>query len=126
MTEKTAAEKMRIKPGATVALLNAPDGFEALLGLPQDTKVVAEPAGAACVILLVTSQAEFDERFSAVLPHITHDTNFWVVYPKGSKAAGLDISRDTIWPVADGLGMRPVGMVSVDGTWSGFRLRTAE
>lgn len=123
MTEKTAAEKMRIKPGTTLALLHTPDGFAGLLGLPEGVSVVADARGADTVIAFAGTQAEVEERLPAMLETATSKTALWVVYPKGSKAAGLDISRDTIWPFAESLGMRPVGMVSVDGRWSGFRLK---
>ena len=32
-------------------------------------------------------------------------------------------SRDDVWTVAERLGRRPLGLVSVDATWSAFRLR---
>lgn len=123
MTEKTAAEKMRIKPGTTVALLHTPDRFAELLDLPDDVSVVVEAAGADTIIAFAGTQAEVEERLPAMIEASTAKTALWVVYPKGSKAAGLDVSRDTIWPFAEALGMRPVGMVSVDGRWSGFRLK---
>jgi hypothetical protein len=49
----------------------------------------------------------------------------WVFYRKGAKAAGLDMSRDSIWAIAEKLDMRPLGLVGVDETWSAFRLRRA-
>lgn len=123
MTEKTVAEKMRIKPGTTITLLHAPEGFTGLLGLPEGVSVVGGADGTDTVVVFAGTQAEVEERLPAVLKTVTAKTALWVVYPKGSKAAGLDISRDTIWPFAESLGMRPVGMVSVDGRWSGFRLK---
>ena len=33
------------------------------------------------------------------------------------------MSRDSIWAIAETLGMRPLGLIGVDGTWSAFRLR---
>jgi hypothetical protein len=49
----------------------------------------------------------------------------WVFFRKGSKEAGLDMNRDTVWAVAETLHMRPLGIVGVDDTWSAFRLRRA-
>ncbi len=85
MTEKTVAQKMHIKPGASIAFVHAPDGLAHLLDLPADVTQVTDVA-----------------------------------------AAGLDVSRDTIWPVAEALGMRPVAMVSIDERWSGFRVKLAQ
>jgi hypothetical protein len=47
----------------------------------------------------------------------------WVFFRKGSKDAGLDMNRNDVWAVAEKLDMRPLGLVSVDQTWSAFRLR---
>jgi hypothetical protein len=47
----------------------------------------------------------------------------WIFFRKGSKAAGLDMNRDDVWAVAERTGMRPLGIVGVDETWSAFRLR---
>jgi hypothetical protein len=35
------------------------------------------------------------------------------------------MNRDDVWAAAEALGLRPIGLVSVDETWSVFRLRTA-
>jgi hypothetical protein len=35
------------------------------------------------------------------------------------------MNRDTVWAAADGLGLRPVSLLSVDEEWSVFRLRRA-
>jgi hypothetical protein len=47
----------------------------------------------------------------------------WVFYRKGSRAAGLDMSRDDVWAVAERLDLRPLGLLTIDETWSAFRLR---
>ena len=126
MPDKTPAQKMRIKPGASIALLHAPAGLAGKLGLPHGTREVADATAADVIIEFASTQAEIEDRLPAVQRAMTPTSALWVVYPKGSKAAGLDISRDTIWPLAESLGMRPVGMVSIDGTWSGFRLKRGE
>lgn len=125
MADKSAAEKMRIKPEAHVALLHAPPGAASLLGTPGLTQVDS-PAEADVVLLFVTTQADVEQRLARVGRELPPSAALWIIYPKGSKAAGLDVSRDTIWPVAESLGMRPVSMVSVSDVWSGFRLKPAE
>jgi hypothetical protein len=49
----------------------------------------------------------------------------WIFFRKGSKAAGLDMNRNSIWAIAERLDMRPIGIVSIDDDWSAFRLRPA-
>ena len=49
----------------------------------------------------------------------------WLAYPKGSKAAGYDLSRDTIWRFAQTIGLSLVAHVAIDETWSAVRFRPA-
>ena len=58
-----------------------------------------------------------------VVPQLADDAALWVFFRKGAKTAGFDMNRDTIWAVAEGLDMRPLGLLSVDDMWSAFRLR---
>jgi hypothetical protein len=49
----------------------------------------------------------------------------WVLFRKGGRSAGVEVSRDDIWSLAEGLRLRPLGSLSIDETWSAFRLRPA-
>jgi len=124
VAEKSVAQKARIKPGVWIAVLNPAPGIVESLGLPEDTEFVA-PADAHLVFIFVNTRAELETQMPPAVAALGPDADLWVFYRKGSKAAGLDMSRDTIWALAEGLGMRPLGLVGVDDTWSAFRLRLA-
>jgi hypothetical protein len=123
---KTPAAKMRMTPGMSVALLHAPDGIESLLGMADDVTRVEDSAAADFVLVFARTQAEAEERISALAPGIGPKTVAWLAYPKGSKAAGHDISRDTVWRFAETIGLRLVANVAIDETWSALRMRPAE
>jgi hypothetical protein len=122
MTERTVAEKARIKPGATVAVINREPGIVESLGLPADASFV-EPERAELVFLFVHTSAELDTDMPPLVEQLAPGAALWVFFRKGSKAAGLDVNRDDIWARAEKLEMRPLGLVGVDDTWSAFRLR---
>jgi len=122
MTEKTVAEKARIKPGASIAVLNRVPGVVESLGLPDDVKFV-EPTDAQLVFLFVSTRAELDAQMPAAAEGLALGSALWVFYRKGSTSAGLDMNRDTIWAIAEGMGLRPLGLVRIDDTWTAFRLR---
>lgn len=124
MTTKTVAQKARVKPGATIALLNAIPEVVESLGLPEDVKLV-DPGEAQLVFLFVSSRAELESRMPPAARSLAPGAAIWVFFRKGSKAAGLDMNRDDIWAVAERNGLSPLGIVSVDETWSAFRLRPA-
>ncbi|HEX5715414.1 MAG TPA: hypothetical protein VF179_04595 [Thermoanaerobaculia bacterium] len=108
--------------GTTIAALNpVPDVVESL-GLPENVRFV-DPNDAQLVFLFVSSRAELDSRMPAAVEALAPDAALWVLFHEGSKAAGLDMNRDDVWAVAERMGMRLLGLVSVDDTWAAFRLR---
>ena len=122
MSPKSVAAKARVKPGTTVAVLNAVPGVVESLGLPSDVAFVA-PGKAQLVFLFVSSRAELESRMPRAVAALAPTAALWVFFRKGAKAAKLDMNRDDVWATAEKLGMRPLGLVSVDETWSAFRLR---
>jgi hypothetical protein len=119
---KSVAEKARVKPGATVAVLNSVPAVVKSLGLPKDVRFV-DPKNAQLVLLFVKSKADLESRMPPAVSKLAPTAALWVFFRKGSKAAGLDMSRNDVWAVAERLDLRPLGIVSVDDTWSAFRLR---
>ena len=125
MSDKSVAQKAHVKPGTTIAVLNRVPGIVELLGLPDDVSFV-EPADAQLVFLFVNTRAELEAQMPQAVAALAPQAAIWVFYRKGSKAAGLDMSRDTVWAIAERLDMRPLGLVEIDDTWSAFRLRRAQ
>ena len=124
MTGKTVTEKARIKPGTTIAVLNRVPGVVESLGLPEDVAFVA-PAEAQLVFLFVRTLAELETQMPPAVAGLAPKAAIWVFYRKGSKSTGLDMSRDSIWAIAEKLDLRPLGLVGIDDVWSAFRLRPA-
>ncbi len=125
MSERSVAEKARIKPGTRIAVLHRVPGVVESLGLPEDVTFV-EPADAQLVFLFVNTRAELESQLPPVVERLAPGAAIWVFYRKGSKAAGLDMNRDSIWAIAERMEMRPLGLVGIDDTWSAFRLRPAQ
>jgi hypothetical protein len=119
---KTVAQKARVKAGATIAAINRVSGIVESLGLP-DGVLFVKPAKADLVFLFVRTRAELEARMPAAVSALGPASALWVFFRKGSGDAGLDMNRDSVWAVAARLGMRPLGLVSVNDTWCAFRLR---
>jgi len=125
VTEKTVAEKAHVKPGTTIAVLNRVPGVVESLGLPEGVAFV-ESADAQLVFLFVSTCAELEAQMPPAVATLAPKAAIWVFYRKGSKAAGLDMNRDSVWAIAEKMDLRPLGLVGIDDTWSAFRLRAAE
>jgi hypothetical protein len=121
---KTVAQKARVKPDAAIAVINRVPGVVESLGLPKGVAFV-KPAAARLVFLFVRTRAELEAKMPPAVEALGPESALWVFFRKGSKDAGLDMNRDTVWAVAEKLDMRPLGIVGVDETWPAFRLRRA-
>ena len=122
MTEKSVAQKARVKPGTRIGLIGDVPGVVDCLGLPSGVEFV-DPSEAQLVFLFVRDRAELDSKMPPALADLAADAAIWVFFRKGSTSSGLDMSRDNVWAIAERAGMRPLGLVSVDDTWTAFRLR---
>jgi hypothetical protein len=124
VAEKTVAQKARVKPGTTIAVINRVPGIVESLGLPEGVAFVKPPA-AQLVFVFARTRAELEAKMPPAVAALSPGSALWVFFRKGSKEAGLDMNRDTVWAVAEKLGMRPLGIVGINETWSAFRLRRA-
>jgi hypothetical protein len=127
VAEASLAQKLRIKPGQKLLILNAPDGYMRLLGsLPQGTDVKTSTDGTFDFVqIFVRNKAEVDSSAKAAVKALKPGGMLWFTYPKKSSKIKTDISRDTGWEAVRGLGMEGVFLISVDDTWSAMRYRPA-
>lgn len=122
MADRSVAAKAGLKGGTSIAVVNRVPGIVERLGLPDDVTFV-ESAAARIVFLFATNRAELESLMPGTVRALAPGASIWVFFRKGSKSAGLDMNRDTVWSVAERLDLRPIGLVSVDNEWSVFRLR---
>lgn len=125
MPDKTPAEKMRVKPGTSVALVDVPAEIEALLGIPEGVARAAGPESADTIFIAASTGQESQERLAAVASAVGPGARLWIAYPKGAKAAGRDVSRDTIMAFAPSVGLVANANIAIDTTWSSVGLRKA-
>ena len=123
MPERTVAQKARVKPGTRIAVLRRIPAIVESLGLPDVTFVRSGEAD--LVFLFVRTRAELEAEMPRAVGRLGPGSALWVLFRKGSKEAGLDMNRDTVWAAAEKLDMRPLGLLGIDDTWSAFRLRLA-
>ncbi|GIP38913.1 hypothetical protein J31TS4_21930 [Paenibacillus sp. J31TS4] len=122
-------KKLLLKPGYRAAVLNPPDGF----GLPEEelpegvvlTNGLEEAGELDFALLFARNQEELGKTAPLLLPRLKPDAVFWTAYPKKSSKLKSDITRDSGWDVLKEAGFEGVSLVSIDETWSAFRLRPA-
>jgi len=121
--DKSPAEKMRLKSGMSAAFPFVPEDVLSRLGVPAGVTVVTDAAQADFVLAFASTQGEAEARLAELAPAIGPTTIAWIAYPKGSKAAGHDVSRDTIWAYIQTIGFVLNANISIDETFSAVRFR---
>lgn len=111
------AKKLQIKDGHKVRLVNAPTTFT--LDAPTTRSESAD-----AVLVFAKNKAELNDHATPAFDAAREDRLSWIAYPKAGQL-GTDLSRDILWDLLKGQGIKPVRQVALDGIWSALRFRPA-
>ena len=129
MSSKSVAQKLFIKAGERILILDAPKAFENALGsLPQKVELHTAAEGKFDLIqCFAKTQPEMEDLLISLKEHLNEEGRLWIGYPKGtSKKYHSEINRDTIWRFARTIGMDAVSILAIDQDWSTLRLKPLE
>jgi hypothetical protein len=116
-------KKLGIKAGARVALVHAPDGFEALLTpLPAEVALSHQArAPLDVVVLFVTRHAELARRFPRLVRALRPDGGLWVAWPKRASCVVTDLQFEPVQRIGLDAGLVDNKVCAIDDTWSALR-----
>jgi CheY-like chemotaxis protein len=116
--QKRVAEKLRIKKGARISIVRAPENFQAILGpLPEGASVRVNSRDGDVILLFAKSVAALGRdlpSFANLLP----GCSLWVLWPKRSSRVPSDISFPRINELCAPLGLVAYQTCAVDERWS--------
>jgi len=119
-------KKLGIREGHRVATLNAPEGFEALLGrLPDGALLQPGLAGRSpldVVVAFVTRRVDLIREIGRVRPRMAPAAGFWVAWPKKASGVPTEVTENLVREVALPTGLVDNKVCAIDETWSGLRL----
>ena len=117
-------QKLGIKSGTTVALIDGPANYRKLLGKTASEVKFSDRIGSDCgFIHFFTSQRnELEKELKRLRCKIADTGTLWVSWPKKSAGVPTDITEDVIRAVALPLGFVDVKVCAIDETWSGLKL----
>jgi hypothetical protein len=122
-SNRSLPEKLGVKADARVALVNAPQGFESLLGpLPDGARVGRRVTrGADLAVMFTTSRAELTRRWVALTTSVGPHGAVWVAWPKRASGVATDVTEDVVREVVLPTGWVDTKVCAIDDTWSGLR-----
>jgi hypothetical protein len=120
---KPLVDKLGVKPGAQVALVGAPDGFEsALEPLPAGATVRRRlRRGTDVAVMFSTSRAELARKWVQVTGAVGPTGAVWVAWPKKASGVATDMTEHAVRDVVLPTGWVDVKVAAIDDTWSGLK-----
>jgi hypothetical protein len=117
-------QKLGIKPGMRVLMLDAPRDFGGTLGkLPEGVKLEKESARDLDVIISFEKERKQMERsLPAIKRGIAQSGMIWMAWPKKAARVKTDVTEDVIRDRALAIGLVDVKVCAIDETWSGLKL----
>ena len=124
---KTLVQKLYLREGHRAAVIDAPQGYESILGdLPRNVTMAVELSGTFDWIqYFVVKRSDLESEFDNLKGALTEGAPLWIAYPKAGQR-DTDLNRDPLATIAGTYGLRPVAQVSVDETWSALRFKVAD
>jgi hypothetical protein len=116
--------KLGIKEGSRVAVLSAPDDFDATLGpLPDGVVVRRRLRGPLdVVVFFTTSRAKLERRIDVLRAALDPAGRLWVAWPKRASGVETDVTEDVVRGIALAHRLVDNKVAAVDATWSGLQL----
>ena len=119
---KPLVAKLGIKPGARIAILNAPPGYQRVLGrLPPVSRRASAAAPLDFVQFFTTEKRKLERRFGALARALAPAGMLWVSWPKRASGVATDLTEDVIRAVGLAHGLVDVKVAAVDDVWSGLK-----
>ena len=122
-------QKLGLRPGMTLFVVDKPAGYESWLGaLPDDFSILEAPSKARrgvtleAVHLFVTEAKVLEKNLIDLRRKLAPAGFVWVSWPKKAAKVETDITEDAIRAQALPLGFVDVKVCAVSEVWSGLKL----
>jgi len=113
--------KLRIREGSVVALVHAPEGFEAKLAqLPEGARLERRTGNADVVLAFVKSAAALARELPALAREMPAGRTLWLIWPKKTSPLAGDLGQAKVREMGLATGLVDYKVCAVDDTWSGL------
>jgi CheY-like chemotaxis protein len=115
-------QKLGIREGRSVLLLDAPAGFEDALGaLPEGARVSRSKKGSADVVLaFVRARDRLAKDMASAARRMVTGGRLWVVWAKQTSGLAMGVTQSDVRAVGLASGLVDYKICAIDETWSGL------
>ena len=115
-------KKLGIKPGMTVALLDAPETFEETLGpLPEGAALAWDGSVTSpLAVWFLRSRAELVEGLARAIEAVEERGGLWMAWPKRASGVATDLTQQAVREAGLAAGLVDYKVAAIDNTWSGL------
>ena len=121
MPDKPLAEKLQVKHGRRLAVVDPPAGLALAFG--PDVPTTDDIAAAEVVLAFARSKSELERTLPALAQRLAPGAILWLGYPKLGTPLASDIHRTVIHDYAPTAGLDCVAQIALDAVWSALRLK---
>ena len=119
------ARKLGIKTGARLALIGAPEGFDAALGDIPDDVIVRRRLGREpfdVIVAFFSERSMLERRLSGLAAALDPAGGLWIAWPKRASGVPTDLTDTVVRGLGVAAGLVDNKVCAIDPVWSGLRL----
>jgi hypothetical protein len=120
-SKRSLVEKLGIKPGFRIRIINPPKGYEQTLGeLPPN---ISESSGNPLDFIqyFTTELEQLGRAFPDLKEQLAFDGQLWISWPKKAAKAPTDLDENIIRDIGLQNGLVDVKIIAVDEVWAGLK-----
>jgi hypothetical protein len=122
-SKRRLPEKLGIKPGFRICILNAPANYADILGaLPTGVKLLPKLKAAVDFIQFFARQrSELERAFPLLRKELAESGMLWISWPKGASKIPTDVNENVVREIGLKNQMVDIKVCAVDEAWSGLK-----
>jgi len=129
-SKKSLPQKLGIKEGFNIAIINAPPNYAKKLGKMPNNVVIGNSVaegGLGLIHFFTKNRTQLETEFPKLKPKISQNGMLWISWPNKTSGEKTDLNDNIVRKVGLENGLVDVKVVAIDETWSGlkfvFRIR---
>ena len=115
-------QKLGLKPGQRLLIMDAPKDFESLLaGAPAGIVRLSRAAPFDAAVLFARTARAQETHLARVLPKFASGGMLWLAWPKKASGVDSDLSDEVVRRMGLAAGLVDIKVCAVDATWSALK-----